>query len=153
MTSIKNLLKGEKMGDYFVGGKPEESSLLDPNPFPEKDDDHYAPSGKPQWTEGEKSPFCVYSGINLNLEPGPCSCHFLRRWIASNCKGIFWFTIFWNRHLISLRQIPKMIQELTPHIGQLFLFSQGFTCVGVVFFSAANFSPLLSSNLWKWVNK
>ncbi|OOG72423.1 hypothetical protein B0E43_15415 [Algoriphagus sp. A40] len=67
MSSMKALLKGGENGEIFVGGKPEESTLLERIHLPEENDDHMPPSGKPQLTEAEMA--LLEQWIKSNLEP------------------------------------------------------------------------------------
>lgn len=67
MSSMQALLKGGENGVIFVGGKPEESSLIERIHLPEDHDDHMPPAEKPQLTEGEKALLAQW--IKSNLEP------------------------------------------------------------------------------------
>jgi uncharacterized membrane protein len=139
MTSIKTLLKGGENGVIFVGGKPEESSLLNRIHLPEEDDDHMPPSGKPQLTEGEK--VLLVQWIQSNLEPETMLVSLpesdelrviaMEFFDSQSSEPVFDFSA----------ANPKTIQELNTSYRAVIPFAKDSPALDVVFFSAANFSP------------
>jgi uncharacterized membrane protein len=147
MTNMKALLKGGENGVVFVGGKPEESTLLSRIHLPEDDEDHMPPSGKPQLTEVEKA--LLEQWIKSNLAPETIvaslpesdelrimAIGFLN---SREAEPVFDFSA----------ADPKTIQALNTSYRAVIPFSKDSPALDVVLFSASNYSPASLEELEK----
>lgn len=67
MSTMQALLRGGENGVVFVGGKPEESTLIERIHLDVENEDHMPPKGKPQLNDAEKA--LLEQWIKSNLEP------------------------------------------------------------------------------------
>lgn len=68
MTTGESLLRGGKTGILFVGGKPDESLIVERIHLPDSEKEHMPPSGKPQLTDSEKALLEYWVKANIPLE-------------------------------------------------------------------------------------
>ncbi len=147
MTSIKTLLKGGENGEVFVGGKPEESSLLSRIHLPEEDDDHMPPSGKPQLTDKEKA--LLEQWIKSNLEPETMLVSLPESDELRVIARAFFDSQLSEPAFDFSPANPKTIQELNTSYRAVIPFAKDSPALDVVLFSAANFSPASIEELVK----
>ncbi|WP_339700692.1 DUF2231 domain-containing protein [Algoriphagus aquimarinus] len=147
MTSIKTLLKGGENGVVFVGGKPEESSLLSRIHLPEQDDDHMPPSGKPQLTDKEKA--LLEQWIKSNLEPETMLVSLPESDELRVIARVFFDSQLSEPAFDFSPANPKTIQELNTSYRAVIPFAKDSPALDVVLFSSVNFSPASIEELVK----
>ena len=147
MTSMKTLLKGGENGVVFVGGKPEESSLLTRIHLPEDDEDHMPPSGKNQLTEEEKA--LLEQWIKSNLEPATKLVSLPESDELRLIARAFFNSQPSEPSFGFSAANPKTIQELNTSYRAVIPFAKDSPALDVVLFSAANFSPASIEELVK----
>ncbi len=147
MTNMKALLKGGENGVVFVGGKPEESTLLSRIHLPEDDEDHMPPSGKPQLTELEKA--LLEQWIKSNLAPETIVASLPE----SDELRIMAIGFLNSRETEPVFDFPaanpKAIQELNTSYRAVIPFAKDSPALDVVFFSASNYAPASLEELAK----
>jgi uncharacterized membrane protein len=147
MTSMRALLKGGENGDVFVGGKPEESSLLQRIHLPEDDDDHMPPSGKPQLTEVEKA--MLEQWIKSNFEPQTKLVSLPEAdELRVMAAGFFKSQAPEETFNFSAAN-PKTIQELNTSYRAVIPFAKDSPALDVVLFSASNYTSASIEELAK----
>lgn len=138
MTSLRALQKGGENGIVFVGGKPEESSLLQRIHLPEEDDDHMPPSGKPQLTAEEIA--ILEQWIKSNLEPDTKLVS-LPESDSLRMLSVGFFESQSSEESFDFAAAnPKTIQELNTSYRAVIPFAKDSPALDVVLFSPANFT-------------
>jgi len=147
MTNMKALLKGGENGVVFVGGNPEESTLLSRIHLPEDDEDHMPPSGKPQLTEVEKA--LLEQWIKSNLAPETIVVSLPE----SDELRIMAIGFLNSRETETVFDFsaadPKTIQALNTSYRAVIPFAKDSPALDVVLFSASNYSPASLEELAK----
>ncbi|RIW15703.1 cytochrome C [Algoriphagus lacus] len=138
MTTLEALLKGGENGVVFVGGKPEESPLLNRIHLPEEDEDHMPPTGKPQLTDSEKA--ILEQWIKSNLEPETLLVTLPESdELRIMAKGFF-DSKTQELSFDFAEANPQTIQELNTSYRAVIPLAKDSPALDVVLFSPANFT-------------
>lgn len=139
MSSMQALLKGGENGVIFVGGKPEESSLIERIHLEEENEDHMPPAEKPQLTASEKALLMQWVKSNLDPETKVASlpqAHSLRvlamNFLDSDSdEPVFEFAA----------ANPKTVQNLNNSYRSVISLARNSPALDVALFSPSNYKP------------